>query len=844
MRQERNANTDMIVSWAGVYSNTARSPQKTWYGPSSLIYFISRMDHFLNVSFRQPGSEGSMQLKSASKVLDGIHDGPKGNQDGRQAEAFRGPKEPSRHESELVKGTQSTDSHSAVTCTEDLTPTQEEYFLNLYWQSYHTSMPILDETEFRAHYKSLWIPSRKHRKPSALVDIVVALCMQYGTAIQPAQFGEAQVASRDGETEFSSDDSTIAGRWHYRRCQALMASELESPSLSTLQCHILTVIYLCCASFQNMADSTLAKATRTATMLGLHHEPAADLPQNEREQRNRVWWYLCVLESKTSMKLGRPFLLDLDRATCGLPKDSHEVGGSSFASPGDSTTWLTFNLLNTKLVLAARSVYTPFYRNRLSYVKKGADTPAPTLTGETVNITVFDEPQVLDIHAQLFETHMRALKKWVSEVPSTLKTKRKNGGEALSTDLSPLEIEKFAPTWLKRQRLLLELLYHNLSLSLYRPFISFVPVPPSPPSLQTPLSALSSASVSSTKHGYATVHPPVSNAHADSAARHAMALTHIMHQVLRSTDLLAGWNESFQWQWNAALTLVGYLLATHHRRGEVPADSALPASPASLTPNLSARSSPLPQASGMNKGKSTTAVLAREALNLCVEVMDIFASNFAVASSAAHVLRELRSKVDSMREQQQRAGTSYSPQRQAAHPPAQQQPPAALHPSLRQGPARMRRESLRSGFRQLGPDAASRPRLAHIDTSSEIALDSASSTIFVDTTDQGHPAGPPYDHAPSSAGSIWVDKDEEFASGDMWMLGGERNHDEVRKATISYNAPSLQTLEQQQQQQPAGDCFLTSMDMALAVDSFNSLEMLQPRTNHFEFNDEWFSMNL
>ncbi|KAG8162943.1 hypothetical protein KVR01_007421 [Diaporthe batatas] len=465
MRQEHHANSEITVLWAGVYSNTARSPQKTWYGPSSLIYFISRMDHFLNVLFRQPGSEGSMQLKSASKVLDGIHDGPKpmGNQDGRESDALREPNEPSRHGFESVKDTQSADSHNAVTCTENLTPTQEEYFLNLYWQSYHTSMPILDETEFCAHYKSLRMPARKHRKPSALVDIVVALCMQYGTAIQPAQCGEAQAASRDMETELGSDDSTIAGRWHYRRSQALMASELESPSLSTLQCHILTVIYLCCASFQNMADSTLAVATRTATMLGLHHEPGADLPQNEREQRKRVWWCLCVLESKTSMKLGRPFLLDLDRATCGLPKDSQDVGGSSFASPGDSATWLTFNLLNIKLVLAARSVYTPFYRNQVSYATRGADTPAATLTGEAVNITVFDEPQVLEIHAQLFETHMRALKNWVYEVPSALKTKRKNGGEALSTDLSPLDIEVFAPTWLKRQRLLLELLYHNFA---------------------------------------------------------------------------------------------------------------------------------------------------------------------------------------------------------------------------------------------------------------------------------------------------------------------------------------------------------------------------------------------
>lgn len=109
--------------------------------------------------------------------------------------------------------------------------------------------------------------------------------MQYGTAIQPPQTGEMQKSSRNG---VGNNDATIAGRWYHRRCQTLLASELESPSIRTLQCQILTVIYLCCASFQNMADSTLALAARTATILGLHQEPSTDLPRAEREYRRRV----------------------------------------------------------------------------------------------------------------------------------------------------------------------------------------------------------------------------------------------------------------------------------------------------------------------------------------------------------------------------------------------------------------------------------------------------------------------------------------------------------------------------------------------------------------------------
>ncbi|KAF2705749.1 hypothetical protein K504DRAFT_336027, partial [Pleomassaria siparia CBS 279.74] len=89
--------------------------------------------------------------------------------------------------------------------------------------------------------------------------------------------------------------------------------------------------------------------------------------------------------------------------------------------------------------------------------------------------------------------------------------------------------------WLLRQSLFLELLYHNLSMSLYRPFISFT----STSSQET----------------------PTTDDHAASCARHAVTVTNTLHQVLTETDLLTGMSETFQWQWDAMLPLIGYLLA-------------------------------------------------------------------------------------------------------------------------------------------------------------------------------------------------------------------------------------------------------------------------------------------
>ncbi|KAF3065840.1 hypothetical protein GL218_09336 [Daldinia childiae] len=465
-------------------------------------------------------------------------------------------------------------SAKAAWAKEYLTATQEEYFLDLYWQSHHTSLLVLDEDDFRRHYKSLWVGSRKKRKPSALVDIVIALCMQYGMAR-----GRGNNNSVLGNANVDTDDATLAGRWHYCRCQNLLACELESPTISTLQCNILSVVWLCCASFQNMADSTLAVTARTAQMLGLHLPPPQSMPQREREMRKRLWWSIYVAETKTSMKLGRPFMLHLSHASCGLPADDHEAAtqsGSGFAPLDDDVTWLSWNLHNTKLVLAARDVYTAFYDKY------------PDIVENDGSQAIYDAPPAMETYAEFLIMRMRALEQWVKDVPDALKTQRKNHGIPFSTDLSPVEIEQFAPLWVQRQRLLLELLYHNLCTNLYRPFISFK---------RSPYSLVSSQSSS------------LAESCAHRCASHAMALTHIMRQILSTTDILTGWQEAFQWEWNVAMTLVGFVLSHPH-------DELTPA--------------------------------AREAISVSVDALGIFGNSFSVAASAAELVRELSVTADHM----------------------------------------------------------------------------------------------------------------------------------------------------------------------------------------------------
>ncbi|KAL2022145.1 hypothetical protein VTK56DRAFT_5974 [Thermocarpiscus australiensis] len=370
---------------------------------------------------------------------------------------------------------------------------------------------------------------------------MVALCMQYGVALLLPR--EAGAAARGGaESEAGPDDGTLAGWSHYQRCRVMLESEMERPTVSTLQCLVFCVIYLCCASFQNTAHHLLALAVRVGYTLGLHLEPPEDMPWSERELRKRLWWAVYTTEAKTCMKLGRPWSTPEALTPCSLPADDHELAlrsGSNTASitiDGSTVTWLTYTLQNVKLVLAARDIYVAFF-----------DRCAEILGG-SARSSLYDDAAALETAADALERYMDrpgGLKAWLRDLPAALKTQRVGNGVPLSADLSRLDIEMFVPAWLQRQRLFLELLYHTLVINLHRPFIAFPAAAPSP----TASGSSASYSVVAGPRS-ATTPGPLAMAHASTAAHHSIAITAIIHQIVAETDLLKGRHEAFQQQWN------------------------------------------------------------------------------------------------------------------------------------------------------------------------------------------------------------------------------------------------------------------------------------------------------
>lgn len=525
--------------WGGIQLRPVRSSNETWLGPSSLQFFIQRLGVYLTLYFQQAHSTQHLLPLSARdhQLLD--RPTVRSNQNlGKQLMSSAG---------------------QLPTEGVYLSPIQEEYFINLFWQTYHTALfPILDESQFKDHYQSLWTGG-KERAPSALVDIIISMCMQYGISALPS---DAQGVLVEGK------DALVAGRWHYWRGQTLLAYELESPSPSTLQCHLLCAVYLCGGSFHNMTDNAVGLAVRTAYMLGMHLEPPQDMPEREREHRRRLWWAVYVMDSKAGMKLGRPFVLHVPHAMPCLPNDNLDaarISGSTFAPIGERETWLSFNLHQIKLYMKSRAAYTCFYDQDLD------------LSNDQ---TVWDDSNALETSAAVLVQHIQGLQEWANDIPEALKLNRRSNGMPLSTDGTSLLIEQFAPLWLQRQRVLLEMTYHHISVNLYRPLISF----------------------GSRPHA-GTLAEQV----AMRCASHAIMLSKITHQVLTETTILDGWHECFHYQWNAAMTLIGFAVVYPH---------------ASLTTE------------------------ARAAVDLAIAVFDGFGTKFSVAINAAKIMRDLCVKVD------------------------------------------------------------------------------------------------------------------------------------------------------------------------------------------------------
>ncbi|KAI8945454.1 fungal-specific transcription factor domain-containing protein [Xylaria longipes] len=286
---------------------------------------------------------------------------------------------------------------------------------------------------------------------------------------------------------------------YFRRCYASTSQfdAFAQPSLKHVRCYILMALYMLDVGEYQGAYNMIGLAMRAAHTLNLHH----GLPETDPDapMARRVWWTTVHLDFRCARLLGRPIGVQLADINCELPTLDESVYHSQ-------SIWLTWNAL---AVIDACSRHSP---------RTGADRFAD-----------------VESRAALLSTKLTQLREWRDK-------------ELRSMIRRPLHVEhKRTPDWIHTvtdtspsqllHGVLLELQYYEEIIGLHRAFICF------PSGSLVPQRS------------------PQADAHATTALTHAMATIDLVHRVMSATDMLYGCSEVYQWQWNALLTLVGFLMA-------------------------------------------------------------------------------------------------------------------------------------------------------------------------------------------------------------------------------------------------------------------------------------------
>jgi hypothetical protein len=324
-----------------------------------------------------------------------------------------------------------------------------------------------------------------------------------------------------------NNDCCVAGQPLYHRSHRLLLEGQQAPTLRSVQTLIFSTVYLMHAGRLNSAHAMLAVAIRMARVLGLHHDPSDKLSTKHQELRRRVWWTLTSLDGYLTVTMGLAPHVSHSEGSCNLPADvglGTVVSNVKLLPENKDISWFSFHVQFSKLVMIFRSMHTLFHGKQMELLhgSDGAD--------------LHGEPALLESLAGFMNQQMKAIQEWVDNVPVSLRLGRKGGSQAFSfIDSAAIQIDTYAPLWMQRQRFILEICYHHLSLAILRPFLRF-------------------------KHGE-SVPTLQADSHSVLGLQHAITLTSMVNQALIESEILIGYLFIFRCQWDATLYLLGFMLA-------------------------------------------------------------------------------------------------------------------------------------------------------------------------------------------------------------------------------------------------------------------------------------------
>ncbi|KAJ5737771.1 uncharacterized protein N7483_002896 [Penicillium malachiteum] len=432
----------------------------------------------------------------------------------------------------------------------DLSPIQIKHLMRIFWSRLRPQMPIVQLKDLENSSEHI------HGPYSPLQDAVIAYTLNHiyhsGLNTRIVNLNWPQFQTR----------KAAIGMPYFQRCLSTVTklATFAGPSVSVMQCYCYMTLYLLDLGHHQAAYNIVGLGLRIAE--SLNYMDARTGGYRDCQLFRRVWWTLIHLDFRCSRHLGKPVSIRINDLMCVRPtrepQDIHYTNG------------LLYHTESLRLTAAALVMDESMDRRTSSSEIVGVgniESRAKNLSDLSYHLQKWrDELPQEDCFANL---HFD-----VPDVPPNPTELSKDGYEGLE--------QSSMATLL---RTLLSLQYHNVKIGLHRVFIQFPSYPLVPKST------------------------PKADAHAVTALNHALTMIRIAHNTMTVHDFFHGFPELYQYQWNAVITIIGFMLACPwcHR-----------------------------------------CLLAREYIHLALEIFDSADKENATATRAAALTRHLCTKVDTL----------------------------------------------------------------------------------------------------------------------------------------------------------------------------------------------------
>jgi hypothetical protein len=376
------------------------------------------------------------------------------------------------------------------------------------------------EAEFESLFAKDWFNLvARQTVEGAMIDGMTALGIQCSHA---AGAGGRLL----GRVPDTARRSSIA---YFKRCRDHLRGQGSHVSVDSIRCYILLALYQLQANRVEDAYYTVGLGVRRAHMSRLHLTPAASITTPDAVGRVRVWWLLSWLDLHCSMQLDQPTAVQRSAVTCPPPPDPQD----DLASDSGWTPWRDFSPWQYLCCLS-----------KLTAAVVEALDAVITIR----SLDEIDNSSHLEESADRLFQPMNRMEKWFASLPEPLVNPRERvlsngsisapeiaGSSAAMPEKAPVALVLGVPDWLQRQRIMLELHYHNACVLLQRPYV-----------LWQQSSELTGRS-------------GLIKYHAEQAIRHACFVLSILYSIYSKSDILDGLTMTLQFLWNAIITIAAQI---------------------------------------------------------------------------------------------------------------------------------------------------------------------------------------------------------------------------------------------------------------------------------------------